>query len=291
MRFKIYKIHALSDDKEGGLSTSLTSRELRNKFGKLPLYEDKDGSKYTLLYSTYDSKIVLTTLVQSHHIQLKNFKENSKGEEDLPFNTANDKTYLYIDMNESLLYVQNKRYPVDSGLNINKTIDRVQYILSTVFEEYNVEISLEGITISYTMEDFERFFKENTIKYIKASNLEGLELPEGSVLHNPREDLDEAMVESWNYYSKDTVDTIELKAKAEKKLNKNPLAKLALVLARIGKKEKGENIIRKMQILDEGTPVDVKPHGNEYKIVNVSSSQQKEHDIVYKKIIKVMLKK
>lgn len=290
MRFKMYKIKITQNEDVLTLSKLVNANELSEKFSELPLIKDdeEDEMQFTPMYSTYKCEIVLSTLVQEYEIKLKKFNKNQKKEQELPPDKNNDNTYFFINIEEEKIYIQNKRYPQESNLNVNKALDRLQLILVEALKDHQVSIQMIPITINYTVDDFENFFKNSIVKYIKASNLEGLEIPEGSVLHNPREDLDAALVESWNCYSKDTINVIEIKAKNDKKLNKNPFVKIAILLAKINK---NTEILKKMEIIDDGYVEDIKPKGNSSKVIPISSAQQKDHIIVYDKILENTLKK
>lgn len=290
MRFRMYEIKVTQNGAINRLSDLMKPNQMAEVLRKLPFLKDNNDEvlKYTAMYSTYKDSIVLSTLIQEYNIKLIKFAQNIKEEQELPPDRTNENTYFFIDVKESKLYIQNKRYPVDSNLNSNKTLERLQVILFSILEENSVDIQLLPITINYTIEDFENFFKESIVKYIKAANLEGLEIPEGSVLHNPREDLDGPLAESWNCYSKDTIDLIEIQAKKDKKLNKNPLAKIAMILA---KNNKDKEIVKKMEIIDAGQITEIKPKGNSYKVIPINSSQQKDHTNVYDKIIENIIKK
>lgn len=290
MRFKMYNLKITRGEEILNISDLVEANILTEKFIKLPLItdEDDDEMKFTAMYSTFKSEIILSTLVQEYKIMLKKFDEKQKKEQELPPNKNNDDTYFFINILEDKLYVQNKRYPKDSGLNASRTLDRLQLILKESLKEHGISIQLVPITINYSVDDFQNFFKETIVKYIKAANLEGLEIPEGAILHNPREDLDAAVAESWNCYSKDTIDVIEIKAKKDKKLNKNPLVKIAMLLA---KNNKDKEVLKKMEIVDDGQIEEIKPKGNDHKVIPMSSSQQKDHIIVYDKILENILKK
>ena len=102
-------------------------------------------------------------------------------------------------------------------------------------------------------------------------------------MHNPRVDLDSALVESYNVYSAPVLDMIELKAKNGEKLSKNPLAKIGMILSKVNKSQK---IFRSMDIMDDGERVEIKPDGNEHKLVYVPKKDQDNAYETYERILK-----
>lgn len=277
MRFTAYDIYETKDDTlsrvriDGGLLF-----ERLNKYPKI--MEDKES--YAPLYIHNYREYVLGTLAQSYNTILTKFdnNENTKKEIELDDTSINDKTYFYVNCKEMRLYIQGKRYP--TGLNSKFALERLEKIIGECLGKKIIFIKAK---IKYTIEEIEEIFINSYVKRIAFTNLEGLTLPKGAVLHNPRKDLDEAMVESYNTYSAPVLDTIDLKAKDGQKLSKNPLAKIGMVLS---KENRYAKVFKSMEIIEDGQKVDIKPDGNEHKIIYVPKKDMDDSYETYDRVLK-----
>lgn len=277
MRFTAYDIYEVKDDTL--LSIKANSGLLFDNLNKYPkVVEDKES--YAPLYIHNYKEYILGTLAQSYNTILTKFddNENTKKEVELDDTSINDKTYFYVNCDEMRLYVQGKRYP--TSLNLKFTMERLEKIIGECLEKKIIFIKAK---IKYSIEEIEDIFTNSYVKRIAFTNLEGLTLPKGSTLHNPRKDLDEAMVESYNTYSAPVLDTIDLKAKDGQKLSKNPLAKIGMVLS---KENRYAKVFKSMEIIEDGQKVDIKPDGNEHKIIYVPKKDLDDSYETYDRILK-----
>ncbi len=277
MRFTAYDIYEVKDDTL--LSINVDSSLLFESLNRYPkVVEDKES--YAPLYIHNYRGYVLGTLAQSYNAILTKFdeNENTKKEIELDDTSINDKTYFYVNCEETRLYIQGKRYP--TSLNLKFTMERLEKIIGECLEKKIIFIKAK---IKYTIEEIEEIFTNSYVKRIAFANLEGLTLPKGSTLHNPRKDLDEAMVESYNTYSAPVLDTIDLSAKNGHKLSKNPLAKIGMLLS---KENRYAKIFKSMEIIEDGQKVDIKPDGNEHKIIYVPKKDLEDSYETYDRILK-----
>ena len=259
---------------------NLSSQILFEKLNQYPKIIENDESSYAPLYIHNYRQYVLGTLAQSYYKVLTKFdeKEDTKEEIELEDTTINDKTYFYLNCEESRIFIQGRRYP--ATLNKKLTIDRLQDIIGDCLGK---SILFVQAKIKYTIDEIEEIFSSSYVKRIAFTNLEGLKLPEGAVLHNPKKYLDDAMIESYNTYSAPTLDTMELKAKNGEKLSKNPLAKIGMVLS---KENRYKKVFKSMDIMDDGEKVEIKPDGNEHKVVYVPKNDQEDSYVTYDRILK-----
>lgn len=277
MRFKAYDICSLSDN---SMILEETSDKLFNTLNLFPRINDGSES-YAPLYMSEEEDYLFGTLAQSHPAVLTSFTgdNNNKKEKAIDANQINDKTYFYIDKIESRIYVQGKLYP--PTLSPTLTVDRLSNILSTCYDKI---IRLIPAKIEYTNEQIREIFSTSYVKTIIFNNLLGLKIKPGTQLHNPRIDLDESLAETWNTY--DSINYMELRAKDEEKLNKNPIAKIGMELAIQNEKV---SVFKKMEVYDSGQKVEIKPTGNENKIIYVPrqciDDPYETYDRIKKKII------
>ena len=278
MRFTAYDVYEVKKDSMHVLN--LSSQILFEKLNQYPKIIENDESSYAPLYIHNYRQYVLGTLAQSYYKVLTKFdeKEDTKEEIELEDTTINDKTYFYLNCEESRIFIQGRRYP--ATLNKKLTIDRLQDIIGDCLGK---SILFVQAKIKYTIDEIEEIFSSSYVKRIAFTNLEGLKLPEGAVLHNPKKYLDDAMIESYNTYSAPTLDTMELKAKNGEKLSKNPLAKIGMVLS---KENRYKKVFKSMDIMDDGEKVEIKPDGNEHKVVYVPKNDQEDSYVTYDRILK-----
>lgn len=274
MRFRIYDIN-----KVVGQSTEKMEikdvQQLFSMLNKFPRVEEGTVS-YAPLYMKSYKQFLLGTLAQSYFTQLTKFDEKnheSKQEIELPDNIINDKTLFYINVEESQIYIQSKRYPSPT-LSNNLTIERLENILQACLKTILV---LTPAKIDYNIEELEEIFQRSYVDKIVFKNFNGIKIPEGSLIHNPRADLDKAAVESWNCYSKNDLDYMELHSMKGKKLTKNPLARTGMLLAKLrdNKSDEGKNILTSIEIIDNDERVKITPTGNDSKIIYISKKFKK----------------
>ena len=279
MNFKAYDICVLRDN----LIKSYKIKDRKDFFSKINKFPRKKegGNYYAPLYMHNNNDYIFGTLVQSYYTILTTFEGNGKNEKQLDENTINDKVIFYIDLVYSIVYIQGKRYPSPS-LYKDQTIRRIQTILRECLDK---PIELMPTEITYSVSEMVSIFKKSYVKRIIFHNIKGIELPMDSVLHNPRADLDAAVAESWNMYSKDTVDYLELRAKDDERLNKNPIAQIGIKLASIGNPE-GKDVIKEIDLFDDGQKLTIKPKGNDTKIINISKDIRDDSYQIYRKIAK-----
>lgn len=250
------------------------------KINKIPKIEE--GSNYFApLYMHLNGNYILGTLVQSYYTVLTTFEKTGKEEKLIDENMINDKVIFYIDIMDSLIYIQGKIFP-NHTLSKGLTVDRLTKILSDCTGE---TIVLQPAKINYTVQEMAEIFSRSYVKKIIFQNLRGIELPKGSVLHNPRADLDEAVAESWNAYSKDVIDYMELRGNGNEKMNKNPLAKIGIKLATVGNPQ-GKDVIKEIDVYDDGQKLTLRPNGNDTKVISISKNIQDDSYSIYRKIIK-----
>lgn len=283
MNFKAYYICEMID-------SDLKKVNLDDEFfKKLNAYDRVyEGTQmYQPLYAHTYQNLILATLVQSYDTILTKFPDriDENGEIVLGDTKINDKQFFYIDLESSIIYIQNKRYP---SRTLNKAESRLR-IEQILYRCTNKAITLVPANVNYTVGQLIEIFQHSYVKNIIFKNLKGIELPAGSVIHNPREDLDEAVGESWNYYSKNTIDYMEFHASDDEKLNSNPLVKLGLKLAEVGNSE-GKEVLNKMILIDGGEKIEVKPRGNNNKIVYVPKDDMEDSHKTYDRILKVNLR-
>lgn len=276
MRFKAYDISELINN---GVKKTTINEDLFSKLNLFPL--QKDGSdNFAPLYMHEYGEFILGTFAQSYFTELTQFDENNNDKKEIVLgaNNINDKTYFYIDKENGMIYIQGKLYP--STLNASLTRERITFILKQCIEK---DIVLIPASFEYTIDEINEIFTRSFVKKIVFKNLQGLTLPKGALLHNPRKDLDESMAESWNTYSASSVDYLEMRSKDGEKLSKNPIAKIGMILSR---ENRDREIFQNMEIIDAGERVVIKQKGNENKIIYVSKKNQENPQETYAKIMK-----
>lgn len=285
MRFRAY---AIKEEENGSYKPikKIVPDELRkslNLFGRL---EDEDGMKYSPMYIKRVEHLILGTLVQSYYAELKKFSDKDVNkEEDIDADSINDRVFFYIDTDKSIVYIQNKRYPSKTLYHI-KTVDRINTILKECIKQKN--LFLMPVQINYTLDEIGELFLEGNIHEIQFSNLSGIEVPKGIEIHNPVREWDDTFAKSWNKYSKNTLDSVYLKAVNGETLSKNPIARLCMKLAKIGNPN-GKAVFKKLVVDSNGEKDDVKQEGNEYKIINISKKKQEDANKAYECIVKKVI--
>ncbi len=295
MRFKMYQIvymkrEATTEETQQFRELSaLNHNELFEQLNKLPIIKEEDGSGYTVLYCKDEAHIILGTFIQSYSLALTKFAGETKNEVPLSENEANDKTFFFIDTMKGQIYIQNKRYESDR-LSRKKTFDRLEYLVEELLKtEYEYIIKFVDRPIEYTVDELIEIFQNNYVKQVEFRHMLGIQIPQGTKLHNPREHLDQSLAETWNTYCINEIDYMELKSSKDgESLNKNPFAKIGMTLSK--EAENSKEVINKITIVDsEGEEV-LRPKDNEHKIINISRKKQKDPFETYEVILKKTLK-
>lgn len=286
MRFRAYDIMGISNNNFAVQLHEINSEELFHKLNKMPKIEE-GTEEYAVLYMTSYKEYILGTLVQSYTTVLTKFDEtnkDSKKEIELEDNTINDKVLFYINTEECRIYVQSKRYPTQN-LSMNKTLDRLDAILQECLKRI---ILLQPAKIDYTITELDEIFSTSYVDRIIFKNFSGIEIPEDAVIHNPHAEWDKAAAESWNCYSKNDLNYMEFRSAEGKKINKNPLVRIGMVLARLrnNKNQEGKDILHSMEIVDNGEKSTIKPKGNDSKIINIPKKIQNDPYESYERILK-----
>ncbi len=255
MRFTAYDIHERIEHKIKRINSG-DKEKLLKALRKYPkkIIEDKS---YAPIYIHEDEDYILGTLAQSYYTILTKFDPSTKDTKDevvLDDNEINDKTYFYLSCAESRIYIQGKRYP--AALSKKVTVERIRSILE---ECLNCNLIFVPAKIDYTIEEIDEIFKSSFVKSISFRNLNGLIIPEGTSLHNPRKELDEALVESYNVYSAPTLSSMDLKAQSGEQLSKNPFAKIGMVLSKYNRQK---DVFKNMEIIEDGQTTEIKSGGS-----------------------------
>lgn len=282
MRFKAYKI--VKEDIYERV-TIKDKDEFYKALVQTPKSEDEENQdEYAIMYIAKEHEYILGTLVQSYTKLLTKFDEshNGKKEVELKDSKINDKTLFYINSLEGILYIQSKRFPEYLTEGLMKL--RMQDILSKCF---GYRIQILPTEINYSIEQVEEIFMTSSVKRIAFKNLNGLELPKGVKLHNPRKELDESLAESYNVYCKDSLGGMEFKAQRGRTLEKNPFARIGLALA---KHYNDVDVFKDMEINENGENVTIKTKGNDSKIINIPKSKQDVTSDAYKLILENNIK-
>ena len=245
---------------------------------------------FAISHCIHEENIIVGNLSQTYKIDLIKFSDNSKKEIPINEDKANDnKTYFFINCKDASIYIQNRRY-TPSELNPNLAFKRLEELLNRNISHDMLEtIILQKENVNYKIEELQAYFREACVKSVEFNNVDNMKLETGTKLHNPRIDLDEAAVESWNTYSSDNVESIKIKAKKDKSIAKNPIANIGFKLAEQNKTDYGK-IIKNMEIEEDGQKEQLKPIGNEYLIVNVSDKDQ-DINVFLKKILNFLKKR
>lgn len=286
-RYKICKIKVGSNDLEsiGKLNEDVEFKNL-NISGKM---SDEIG-EFAISKCVHDESIIVGNLSQTYAINLIKFLNDSKKEVPINEREANDnRTYFFINCNDASIYIQNRRYSPEE-LNPNLALKRLEKILDkNISHDVLERIILQKEKINYKIEELEDYFRQSFVRSVEFKNISNMKLDNGTKLHNPRIDLDEAAVESWNTYSSESVESIKIKAKKDKSIAKNPIANIGFKLAEQNR-ENYEDIIKNVEIESGGQKEDLKPKGNEYLVINVTDSD-KTVDIAIEKILSFLKKR
>lgn len=270
MRFTRYKICKIKINSNNIERIERIDEELEFKNLDTSTKLSDEIGDYAIPFCIHDQNLIVGNLSQTYNINLIKFSEDSKEEVPINEDRANDnKTYFFINCEEASIYIQNRRY-TPNELTPNLAIKRIENLLNKNLTHDILEtIVLQKESISYNIEQLQNFFRGSFVKAVEFSNVSDYELKIGTRLHNPRIDLDEAAVESWNTYSRENVESIKIKAKKNKSIAKNPIANIGFKLAEQNSLEY-EKIIKNVEIEEEGQKEQLKPRGNEYFIISMS---------------------
>ena len=277
MRFTAYDIYEIVNNVQ--VTIKINKGKLLKALYKYPKIVIEDES-YAPIHIHEAGAYILGTLAQSYQAVLTKFEPgyDTKDEIELDGKDINDKTYFYISCDDNRIFIQGKRYP--TSLNKRITLERIKKILEDSLE---VDLKLAQVKLKYTAEEISEIFKMSYVTKISFRNLDELEIPKGTVLHNPKRELDEALIESYNTYSAHQISSMDLKAKNGEQLSKNPFARIGIVLSSYYKKEK---VFKSMEIIDDGERTEIKPDGNEHKVVYVPKKDQDDPYETYDRIMK-----
>lgn len=289
MRFTRYKICKMRVSSNEPKTIDRLDEEI--EFKKLNVSKKMEDSigEFAIPQCIHEDNIIVGNLSQTYGIDLIKFSDDSK--EEIPINEdkANDnRTYFFINCKEASVYIQNRRY-TPRELNPNLAFKRIERLLDKNLSHDVLEtIILQKENINYEIEELQEYFRQSFVKSVEFNNISNMKLEIGTKLHNPRIDLDDAAVESWNTYSSDNVESVKIKAKKDKSIAKNPIANIGFKLAEQNKTEY-DKIIKNIEIEEDGQKEQLKPKGNEYLIVNVSDKDKNVKEALDK--ILVFLKK
>ncbi len=270
-RYKICKVKVGSNniEKMDDMDEEITFKSL-NLSKKL---KDTIG-EFAIPLCKHEETIIVGNISQTYGISLMKFSGNSKEEIPIEEDKANDnKTYFFINCKEKCIYIQNRRY-TPKELNPNLAVERIEKLLNKYLIHDILEtIVLQKENINYEMDVLQNFFRTSFVRTVEFNNVSNLKLEPGTKLHNPRKDLDEAAIESWNTYSSENVESIKIKAKKDKSIAKNPIANIGFKLAEQNANEY-EKIIKNVEIEQDGQKEQLKPKGNEYLIIPISDKDK-----------------
>lgn len=289
MRFTRYKICKMRGSSNEPKTIEKLDEEIEFKNLNVSKKMEDSIGEFAIPQCIHEDNIIVGNLSQTYGIDLIKFSDNSKEEIPIDEDKANDnRTYFFINCKEASVYIQNRRY-TPRELNPNLAFKRIEKLLDKNLSHDVLEtIILQKENINYEIEELQEYFRQSFVKSVEFNNISNMKLEIGTKLHNPRIDLDDAAVESWNTYSSDNVESVKIKAKKDKSIAKNPIANIGFKLAEQNKTEY-DKIIKNIEIEEDGQKEQLKPKGNEYLIVNVSDKDKNVREALDK--ILVLLKK
>ena len=289
MRFTRYKICKMRVSSNKPKTIEKLDEEIEFKNLNVSKKMEDSIGEFAIPQCIHEDNIIVGNLSQTYGIDLIKFSDNSKEEIPIDEDKANDnRTYFFINCKEASVYIQNRRY-TPRELNPNLAFKRIEKLLDKNLSHDVLEtIILQKENINYEIEELQEYFRQSFVKSVEFNNISNMKLEKGTKLHNPRIDLDDAAVESWNTYSSDNVESVKIKAKKDKSIAKNPIANIGFKLAEQNKTEY-DKIIKNIEIEEDGQKEQLKPKGNEYLIVNVSDKDKNVREALDK--ILVFLKK
>lgn len=289
MRFTRYKICKIKVNSNEPKTIDKLNEEIEFKNLNVSKKMEDSIGEFAIPQCIHEDNIIVGNLSQTYGIDLIKFSDDSKEEIPIDEDKANDnRTYFFINCKEASVYIQNRRY-TPRELNPNLAFKRIEKLLDKNLSHDVLEtIILQKENINYEIEELQEYFRQSFVKSVEFNNISNMKLEIGTKLHNPRIDLDDAAVESWNTYSSDNVESVKIKAKKDKSIAKNPIANIGFKLAEQNKTEY-DKIIKNIEIEEDGQKEQLKPKGNEYLIVNVSDKDKNVREALDK--ILVFLKK
>lgn len=290
MRFTKYQIieHINSNNTIKNLK-GLDVKETLLKLYNSEIQTDKFG-QFAIANCINENNIIIGNLSQSYNISLIKFKGTSKKQIPILEDSANDdRTYFFINCSEGQIYIQNRRY-TPQELTPNLTVIRMQIILHKYLAQNKNILTLEKVNIHYNITQMQNYFRESFVKSVEFHNVANFKLADKTQLHNPREDLDDAVIESWNYYSSQTVDSIKVTAKKNKSIAKNPIANIGIKLAEQNT-ENYDKILKGITIIEEGQDYTVKPKGNNDLVIPINDDKNFSCMEIIQKTLHYILKK
>lgn len=289
MRFTRYKICKMRVSSNEPKTIEKLDEEIEFKNLNVSKKMEDSIGEFAIPQCIHEDNIIVGNLSQTYEIDLIKFSDNSKEEIPIDEDKANDnRTYFFINCKEASVYIQNRRY-TPRELNPNLAFKRIEKLLDKNLSHDVLEnIILQKENINYEIEELQEYFRQSFVKSVEFNNISNMKLEKGTKLHNPRIDLDNAAVESWNTYSSDNVESVKIKAKKDKSIAKNPIANIGFKLAEQNKTEY-DKIIKNIEIEEDGQKEQLKPKGNECLIVNVSDKDKNVREALDK--ILVFLKK
>ncbi len=290
MRFIKYQIieHINAKNTKKALR-GLDIKKTLSKLNNSGIETDRIG-QFAIANCIHENNILVGNLSQSYNISLIKFEGTSKLQIPIPENSANDdRTYFFINCSEGQIYIQNRKY-APQELSPNLTVIRMQTILHKYLAEDKNILTLEKVNIDYDISQMQTYFRESFVKSVEFHNVANFKLADKTQLHNPREDLDSAAIESWNYYSSDTVDSIKVTAKKNKSIAKNPIANIGIKLAEQNT-ENYDKILKGITVIEDGQDFTVKPKGNNYLVIPINDDKNFPCAKILQKTLYYLLKK
>lgn len=290
MRFIKYQINELGfRDNNLKMLKELDINESFHLLNKSGIEEDEVGM-FAISNCTYEKNIIIGKLSQSYSIDLIKFNGESKEEVPIKEEFANDnRTYFFINCSKAQVYIQNRRYSPEE-LKTNLAVKRIEKILNLCLTKNYNKIVLQKADVNYDIKEMENYFRKSFVKSVEFHNVGEFKLEKGTKLHNPREDLDNSAVESWNQYSSGTVDSIKVTAKKDKSIAKNPIANIGIKLAEQYSQDY-DKILKGITIMEDGQDYTVSPKGNQYLVVPVNDNKNLEYTEIFEKILNYLSKK
>ena len=282
MRFRAYRIKRENNGEYSNVG-EIDVTDLIGRFNQFEKREKDNESIYKPMYVHREQDLLLATFIQTYRPDLKTFSDSDYKEEvNISEKFVNDRVLFYINLREKVVYIQNKRYQ-SSVLKHARTVDRIRDLIATSMQDESV--CLIPLKIDYSIDEVDAIFQESNVQEMHFTNLAGLEIPEDAKIHNPMREWDCTVAKSWNRYSKEDLNSIDLKAAPGKTLSKNPIARLCMILAKQGNPN-GKPVFKNMKIISNGDSENISLSGNENKVYNISKTISEDSYEAYDCIIK-----
>ena len=205
-----------------------TGPELFSFFSNVPAKTDENNRKYLFNNIGSDENIIYGTLSQEYiDNTLVTVDVESKEEKPIDVNPW-ERTIFLFDLINGNIYIEKKRYS-QIHLDHNKAVRRVEEIIHTIYlNNFGTSVSFYPLRVDSTSEYVKKLFSSSKINFIKMVELNGKKIKLGTILHNPRIDLDNSWAESWNEYDSEEVEEISIKAKKDGNLTRSIMARAAV---------------------------------------------------------------